>query len=157
MIGDGNRDIWILDLKRLSLTQLTNGPTEDLLPEWSPDGRRVFFGSDRTGNFDIYSQAADGASSPRLEFAAPGFQTPQGFTPDGSRLLVYELFKDIGVLTLGQPDHLEPLLHSDADKRVPKVSPDGRWVVYESNESGKQFTLFLVRSRTRATAGKRFP
>ena len=54
-----------------------------------------------------------------------------------TRLLVYELFRDMGVLTLARPDRLEPLLHSEADERLGQVSPDGNWIVYESDESGK--------------------
>src|SRR5262249_662312 len=53
----GNRDVWILDLKRLTQTQLTDGPTEDMLPVWTPDGQRIWFASNRTGNHDLYSQA----------------------------------------------------------------------------------------------------
>ena len=71
-IPGANRDIWIWNLQRPSLTKLTNGPTEDILPVWSRDGSRVFFASDRTGNFDVYSQAADGATTERVEFAGPG-------------------------------------------------------------------------------------
>ena len=85
-----NRNVWIWDLHRSSLTRLTSGPTEDLLPVWSRDGRRVFFSSDRAGNMDVYSQAADGASMDRVEFAGPGVQLSTSFTPDGTRLLLGE-------------------------------------------------------------------
>ncbi len=139
----GNRDVWILDLKRLTQTQLTDGPTEDMLAVWSVDGRRVFFASTRTGTVDVYSQAADGATSARVEFASPEFQAPLGVTPDGTRLLVYDRFQDIGILNLARPDRLEPLLHSEFDERLAQVSPDGRWVAYESDESGGQFEIIL--------------
>ena len=139
----GRRDIWILNLGRLSLTQLTDGPTEDMTPMWAPDGRRVFFASDRTGNFDVYSQAADGASGAKVEFAGPGMHTPSSFTPDGSRLLVFEQFRDTGLLNLAKPDRLEPLLHSEFDERIVQVSPDGNWILYESNESGDRFEVFV--------------
>jgi len=139
----GNRDIWILDLKRLAQTQLTNGPTEDMLPVWSMDGRRVFFASRRTGNFDVYSQAADGATPARLEYGGPEFQAPNSVTPDGTRLLVYDRFQDLAVLTLGRTDRLTPLLNSPADERLVQLSPDGRWIAYESDESGNQFEIML--------------
>jgi eukaryotic-like serine/threonine-protein kinase len=139
----GNRDIWILNLERLTMTQLTDGPTEDLLAVWSPDGQRVFFASDRGGNFDIYSQAADGATPARLEFASPAFHTPQSITPDGKRLIVYEAFRDTGVVTLGQPDRLERLLFDESDDRSAQLSPDGSWIAHESNESGAQFEIFV--------------
>jgi eukaryotic-like serine/threonine-protein kinase len=141
-INTGQRDVWILNLQRLTLTQLTHGPTEDGLPQWGTDGR-VYFASDRSGNFDIYSQLADGASGDRLEYAAPGFQAPEGATPDGTRLLVYERFNDLSLLTLGQRDRIVPLLQSKADEALPDLSPDGRWMAYESLESGTQFEVFV--------------
>jgi Tol biopolymer transport system component len=140
---NGIRNIWILDLKRLTQTQLTDGPIEDNLPVWSADGQRVFFASNRSGNFDVYSQAADGASSATLVFAAPGFQAPSATTPDGTRLLIYDRFDDLAILNLAKPDHLEPLLHSGFDERLGQISRDGRWIAYESNESGNQFEIIL--------------
>jgi serine/threonine-protein kinase len=137
-----NRDAWILDLRRASLTRLTNGPTEDLLPMWSPDGRRVFFGSDRGGNFDIYSQAADGSTEARIELARPGFQVPNSFTPDGAQLVVFEEYRDLGILELGQPD-LKPLLQRESQDRLGEISPDGNWIAYESDESGAQIEIFV--------------
>src|SRR5581483_6412912 len=50
------RNIWIWNFQRASLTKLTGGPTEDMMPVWSRDGSRIFFASNRTGNFDLYSQ-----------------------------------------------------------------------------------------------------
>jgi serine/threonine-protein kinase len=142
MYNRGNRDIWIIDLARLALTQLTDGPGEDLLASWSNDGSRVYFASDRGGNMDVYSQAADGASPPRVELAAPGTQFPATVAPDGT-LLVSQLFSDISLVPLGQTSRMEPLLHSDAQEALPDVSADGRWLVYESNESGSQFEIFV--------------
>jgi serine/threonine protein kinase len=139
----GNRDIWILDLERLTQVQLTDGPTEDILPMWSRDGKRVFFASNRAGSHDIYSQTADGATPAKVEFASPEFQAPQAFTADGSRLVVYDRFKDTSILNLAQPDHLEPLLHSEFDERLAELSPDGHWIAYESDESGGQFEIIL--------------
>jgi dipeptidyl aminopeptidase/acylaminoacyl peptidase len=141
----GNRDIWILDLKRMSQTQLTDGPTEDMLPVWSADGTRVFFGSRRLGNFDIYSQAADGASPARVEFAAPEFQVPIAATPEGRQLIVLDRYRDLFLLDLARPAQLQTLLQSRFDEWLADVSPDGRWIAYESNESGKQFEV-IVRS-----------
>ena len=139
----GNRDIWIVDLKRMTQTQLTDGPTEEMLPVWSTDGTRVFFGSRRLGNFDVYSQAADGASPARVEFAAPEFQVPIGATPDGKQLIVLDRFRDLFLLDFARPAQLQPLLQSRFDERLGDVSPDGRWIAYESDESGKQFEVIL--------------
>jgi serine/threonine protein kinase len=142
-IPDANRDIWIWDLRRQSLTRLTDGPTEDLLPIWSRDGNRVFFGSDRAGTFDVYSQAADGASPARAELAAPGAQMPVGLTPDGTRILVVEDFKSLGMIDLSRPHSIEPLLRGNFNYWLAAVSPDGKWLAYESDESGYQFEIFV--------------
>ena len=64
-------------------------------------------------------------------------------TPDGTRLLVIEDFKDISILNLSRPDRIEPLLHSEFTHGLAVVSPDGNWVAYESNESGNRFEIFL--------------
>jgi hypothetical protein len=114
-----------------------------LLPVWSRDSRRVFFTSDRTGNMDVYSQAADGATMDRVEFAGPGAQFSLSFTPDGARLLLGENDKDLTILNLARPDRLEPLLHGEFVARLGVVSPDGNWLAYESNESGDRFEIFL--------------
>jgi serine/threonine protein kinase/WD40 repeat protein len=144
-IPGANRDIWIWNLQRPGLTRLTSGPTEDMVPVWSRDGRRVFFASNRAGNgkFDVYSQAADGATMDRVEFAGPSEVHPISFTPDGTRLIVTENFNDLSVLTLARPDRLEPLLHSPFNEWLAEVSPDGNWLAYESDESGNQVEIFL--------------
>lgn len=163
-IAGANRDVWIWNLQRKSLTQLTAGPTEDNLPAWSPDGQRIYFSSNRTGTFDVYSQAADGASKERVEFSGPGTQMVSSFTPDGSRLLLVENFKDVQMLTLAQPNRIEPLLQSEFDEWLPAVSPDGNWIAYESNESGSQVEIFLrpfpnvsARREKISIAGGRYP
>ena len=137
MFSNGNRDIWIWHLGRQRLTRLTTGATEDMMPLWTPDSSRVFFASNRAGTFDVYSQAADGAGEARVEFAGEGLETPTSFMPDGARVVVWENLRDLSVLNLAQPDHVEPLLHGDSSHRLGEVSPDGHWIAYESDESGK--------------------
>jgi serine/threonine protein kinase len=144
-IGAGrNRDIWIWDVRLRSLTRLTDGPTEDMLPLWSPDGRRVFFASNRrvANNFDIYSQAADGATPARVEYEDPKFQGPNSFSPDGKKLVINEEFRALSVLDLTRGT-VEPLLQRDAIDWHGAVSPDGHWLAYESNESGAQFEIYV--------------
>jgi WD40-like Beta Propeller Repeat len=58
-------------------------------------------------------------------------------------LLIYDKFDDLAVLDLAKPDHLQQLLHSGFDERLGQISPDGRWIAYESNESGNQFEIVL--------------
>jgi len=141
--GATNRDIWILDVARLTQVRLTDGPTEDVLPMWSPDGSRVFFGSDRQGNFDVYSQATNGASAPRLEFGAPGFQVPDGLTPDGNTLVLLEDYTNIRLVDLSGTRTLVPLLGESFEARLGQISPNGKWIAYESNESGEEFEIYV--------------
>jgi dipeptidyl aminopeptidase/acylaminoacyl peptidase len=143
VIGATNRDIWILDVARLTQARLTDGPTEDVLPMWSPDGRRVFFGSDRQGNFDVYSQAADGASQATLEFGGPGFQAPESLTPDAGTLVLLEDYTAMRLVDLSGTRTLTPLLGGNFEARLGQVSPNGRWIAYESNESGGGFEIYL--------------
>jgi serine/threonine-protein kinase len=141
-ISGANRDIWLWNVKRPNLMKLTDGPTEDMTPIWSPDGKRIFFASDRSGDFDVYSQAADGATKDRVEITAPGVQTPTAVTPDGERLVVVENYKDLSILNL--VDHrIEPLLHSERNHWGGVVSPDGKWLAYESDEAGDQIEIYV--------------
>lgn len=163
-IVGANRDVWIWNLQRKSLMRLTEGPTEDILPAWNLQGDRIYFSSNRTGTFDVYSQAADGASKERVEFSGPGTQMVQGFTPDGGRLLLGENYKDVVMFNPAQPNRVEPLLESESDEWLPAVSPDGTWVAYESNESGNQVEIFLrpfpgvsARREKISIAGGRYP
>jgi Tol biopolymer transport system component/DNA-binding winged helix-turn-helix (wHTH) protein len=141
-VAGSNRDIWIWDLGRETLTRLTDGPNEDMTPLWSPDGRRVFFGSNRTGNVDVYSQPADGSTQAIVELAHPTVQFPSSFTPDGTQLVVTEEYRDVSVLDLTH-DELRPLLQRDANDWLGEISPDGRWIAYESDESGVQFEIYV--------------
>jgi eukaryotic-like serine/threonine-protein kinase len=142
-VGGLSRDIWIWNLERAGLTRITRGPTEDMLPEWSRDGTRVFFASDRAGTFDVYSQAADGAAAERVEFAGRGFEVPIGVTPDGSRVIVVENYRDLSLLDLRSPQRLEPLRRTPFTEQLGTVSPDGKWLAYESNESADKIDIFI--------------
>jgi len=139
MFKDGNRDIWIWDVERQFWTaRLTTGSAEDMMPLWAPDSTRVFFASNREGTYDIYSQAADGADEARLEFAGEKREMPISFAgPDVTRIVVSEDMRDLSVLDLARPDRLEPLLHDESHHQLGEVSPDGHWIAYESDESGK--------------------
>jgi eukaryotic-like serine/threonine-protein kinase len=137
----GNRDVWIWEPQRSSFTRFTNGPNEDLLPQWTLDGSRMYFTSNRDGGMDIYSQAVNGSDA-RLEVAAPGAQFPHAFTPDGRQLIISENFRDISVIDLGS-GKVRPLLHGDAEYWLSAISPDGHWLAYESNESGAQTEIYL--------------
>jgi len=159
-----NRDIWILDLKRLMQKQLTTGPNEDMLPVWSADGKRIFFGSNRNGTFDVYSQAVDGGEEARLEFTGPETQFPNSPTPDGRQFLVLDQFKTLKLLDFAHPGSLQPVLRGRFTQWTGQISPDGKWLAYESTESGNVVEVVLrsfpdteQRREMISSGGGRFP
>jgi serine/threonine-protein kinase len=141
IFGATNRDIWVWDIARESLTRLTDGANEDMLPVWSRDGQRIYFTSERNGNFDIFSQAADGSTAARPLFEDPRFHAPHAFSADGTKLFLNQEFRDLAVFDLGQ-SKLDTLLQSSAREWLSELSPDGRWYLYDSDESGR-FEVWL--------------
>jgi serine/threonine-protein kinase len=159
--GGVNRDIWTWDLGRHTLTRVTEDPAEDMLPVWSVDGRRIFFSSNPTGEHHVYSTAADGGSAPRLEVAAAKFDAPNSFTPDGKQLVTFEDFHDLNVVDLASGE-ARPLLHGAVVQGLGAVSPDGRWIAYESWEAQTEIYLrpfpdVMSRREKISIAGGRYP
>ena len=142
VVGQGN-DIWIWDLARETLTRLTSAPGGDFYPVWTPDGRRVAFASDREGEFNLYWKAADGTGAVERLNESENQQVPYAFTPDGRHLVFREMAEpnvNIGVLSL--EGSTEPLLATEFSERNAEISPDGRWLAYESNASG-QYEIYV--------------
>jgi Tol biopolymer transport system component len=139
-IADLENDIWVWDLERKNLTRLTFDPKSDHSPVWSSDGSRVFFASLRAGTVaNIYVQAADGTGqAERLQDAATD-SIPQALSPDGKLLLYREngLKTRLDISTLRLDDRTAtPLIATPFAEQNPEISPDGRWIAYQSNESG---------------------
>jgi eukaryotic-like serine/threonine-protein kinase len=146
-IRDQQNDIWIWDLARETLTRLTSDPGLDAEPLWTPDGRRLLFSSTRTGLSGVYWQAADGTGTAvRLTTASTNGQGPTSITPDGTRVVGWENGPasktqwDVVLLHLPArgdgPLRVEPLVQTPFTERNAEISPDGRFLAYESNESG---------------------
>jgi eukaryotic-like serine/threonine-protein kinase len=139
---EADGDIWIWDVAREALTRLTFDPALDQFPVWTADGLRILFGSDRTSNgqANLFAQAADGSGSATRLTESPNQQFPMSVTPDGTELVFRESAPslDLMVLSLAHPaQSAKPLLHSPAAELNGEVSPDGRWLAYQSNESGR--------------------
>ena len=147
-IRDTESEIWVWHVVRGTLTRLTFNPGLDRFPVWSPDGLRIAFSSVRddlaaTGQGEAYWQAADGTGQAE-RLSDDSRQTfPNAFSPDGTRLLVSGAVAggnandDIGVVEVGGPGSVTPLLDTTFGERNAEVSPDGRWLAYESDESGQ--------------------
>ena len=148
---DEQHDIHIWDLARATLTRLTFHPALDERPVWTADSRFIVFGSQRAGGTNVYVQAADGTGSVRQLTEGTDEQMPAFVTADWSGIVGTQVPSrtngDIVWFPLSKPgtaadtsavlSRAEPLLNSGFVEWNPDVSPDGRYLAYQSNESGR--------------------
>jgi len=136
-----NRDIWLLEIASGKTTRFTSDPAWEAFPAWSPDGSRIIFTSNRGGSFDLYQKALNGTGVEELFYKSSDGKGVTSWSPDGRFLIYY---------SLGEPTHVKLLAASGPADRAPvpvvdprfnsitaRFSPDGRWIIYNSNESGK--------------------
>jgi Tol biopolymer transport system component len=138
--GVGSSDIWVFDLDRSVSTRLHSGPTDEMLPVWSTDGSRLFYSSDQAGPPDIYEISVETPGSEKPLLQLPGVQNPQDASRDG-RLLAYvngvgTSVWNIELLPLEGGGKPRRWLPSPFSQTSPRFSPDGRWIAFESDESG---------------------
>jgi len=137
-----NIDVWQMDLNRGGMTRLTFDPAFDVAPVWSPDGMRLVFASVRKGPFNLYVKSASGAGAEELLLATPNDKFPQDWSRDGHFLLYAETDPKTGRDLWAMPttgDDRKPIVivNTPYDELNGQFSPDGRWVAYETNESGR--------------------
>ena len=131
-----------------TLNMLTTDPAVDNVPLWSPDGQRIVFASFREGtNLAFFWKSADGTGPVEhlVTTETSGFFVPYSWSPDGgtlvfnygARAVPYLGAGDIGVLSMEGDRAWEPLLQTTADERAPAVSPDGAWIAYQSDQTGR--------------------
>jgi eukaryotic-like serine/threonine-protein kinase len=130
--------IWICDPGRNISTRLTTDGVA-ALPVWRPDGRRVTFGWTASGARNLYEQPWDGSGS--MQRLATSFydQFPSAWSPDGQFLAVVESREDDHDILLfdAKQGKSAPFLKTKFKERQPDFSPDGRWLAYTSDESGR--------------------
>ncbi len=137
-----NRNIWLYDFARGVTTRFTFDSNWDTGPIWSPDGNWIAFGSNRGGNFNLYQKASNLTGEDELLFKSSDPKIPTSWSPDGHFLLYQNPYPpaQVWILPLGgtaadrKPVAME---HSQFVESYGKVSPDGRWIAYTSDESGK--------------------
>jgi Tol biopolymer transport system component len=143
---DQQQDLWLWDFTRGQLTRLTFDPTLEITPVWAADGRHLLFGSARLGVRNIFEQASDGTGTAARVVESSNLQDPTSVTPDGMRIVLNEQTltqgRDIRLLTRGPTPHVESLIATPFEERGGVVSPNGRWLAYESNTSG-QFEIYV--------------
>lgn len=142
--GD-ERDIWIYDLAREIKTRLTFDSIDSWLPIWSPDGSRLVFSRGQFGRNDIYQVSADGTGEASMVLdLESGLCRPLDWSSDGRTLLFrisYSGLDDVMILPMNAngsaaSDPL-PFQKTEFDEDAGAFSPDGRWIAYSSDESGR--------------------
>ena len=135
-------NIWLYDFARGATTRFTFDSAWDSNPVWSPDGNHIAFGSNRGGQFDLYQKLSNLSGEDELLFKSPEVKLPSGWSPDGRALLYYSIGRpaQLGLLPVGHSnaDRIpSPLAHSEFNQAGASFSPDGRWIAYKSDESGR--------------------
>jgi Tol biopolymer transport system component len=135
------RDIWIYDLLRGSMSRLTLSDADSTDPVWSPDGDRIVFASNRGfGNWRLFTKASDATGEEAELFESHGFATPDLWLPETSAVLFRWFPGANWDVAIYRPEEGEPttLLGSAFNEIEPSVSPDGRFLSYVSDESGRR-------------------
>jgi serine/threonine protein kinase len=130
-----NIDVWTYELQSASTKRLTFDPAIDSVPVWSPDAASLVFSSNRQTYFGLYLKNSDGATDEKSIVQDEVGNFPSDWSRDGKYIL-YCRASDVGLLTF--PEFKSSLfLKARSVLRNAQFSPDGKWVAYASNESGK--------------------
>jgi serine/threonine protein kinase/Tol biopolymer transport system component len=141
----GSRDIWIHDFTRRVRTRFTFSGGDDWASAWSPDGRDLVYSSNQTGLLDLFRKATDGAGTEELLGKNIGNNRYVSARSHDGRFLMYSTGRtraqtgnDIWVVPQSGNDEPQPFLRTSSNETDGTFSPDGRWVAYTSDESGRE-------------------
>jgi len=139
---DGNRDVWVLEVARGVVSRFTSHPAQDGTPRWSPDGQRIVFNSNREINFNLYVKPISGtAPEEQLLLRTTQSMSPTYWSPDGRFLLFRsvdpKMSHDLWALPFFGDKMPFPVVRGEFIESYGQLSPDGRWVAYQSDESGR--------------------
>jgi eukaryotic-like serine/threonine-protein kinase len=135
----GQTDIWVLDLKRGVRTRVTFGPVGNVSPLWSPDGKWIAYSSAQNGHFAVCRKPSDGSGGEEVLLTVEEQPGLHDWSRDG-KYLVYSLPLPGGPLRqiLALPLEVEHKPSVIVERGTAgKISPDGRWLAYQSAESGR--------------------
>ena len=146
MRGTGILNLWLRDLVRGTETRFTSSAAVDATPVWSPTGDRIVFSSNRTdGVYQLFQKSATGSGQDEVLFTNPNTKLPYHWSRDG-RFIVYgeidpKTKGDLWVLPMEGADKERkpvPFLQTEFDELMAQFSPDGQWMAYTSDQSGKR-------------------
>jgi len=144
---NGNPDVWLLDATDGRRVRFTSEQNADMFPLWSGDGDYIVFGSNRTGNsMEIYKRPATGSPGEELLLSNGAFNSPLDTSRDGRYLLYGKGSpaepQNLFVINLTGDRKSIPVAQSKFDERLGQFSPDGKWIAYQSDESGR-FEIYV--------------
>jgi Tol biopolymer transport system component len=140
----GQNDVWVLDLARGIRTRLTFGPVSNGFPVWSPDGKWIIYNSDRNGHSTFFRKPSDGSGTEELLLTNDEIGLPSDWSRDGKYLIFghgpvgYTNWEVWAVPLEGERKPWLLVPHGQNSSSIyGRLSPDGRWLAYASNESGR--------------------
>ncbi len=139
---DQEEDVWVWDFGVETLRRLTTGPAPDQYPVWTPDGLRIVWSSFRDGRNGIYVVNADGTGTMERLADSDVELSPNAMAPDGTGVIVRS-FRSLGSNTdlffvpLTGGGDVRPVLAAPFNEQNASISPDGRWLAYQDNTSGR--------------------
>ena len=141
ILGDPNNDVWVYELERGVRTRLTRDAQVVVTPQWSPDGSQILFGSQAgQTQFALATVFANGAGERKVLYQSKERIEPTDWSRDGRYILVDRGNiggTDVWVIPLAETAEAYPLVQSPAYRAGGQFSPDGRWVAYNSRETGR--------------------
>ncbi len=143
-IRAANDDIWVYQFHRKTLTRITFGGGNSDFPVWTHDGKNIIYASERGTTWRLFSKPWDGSGKELLlnSEISTDPNSSESISPDGKNI-AYGKQGNIWVISSDGSGKPELYISTPANEINPSFSPDGRWLAYESNESG-QFELFVV-------------
>jgi serine/threonine protein kinase len=153
----GSDDIWLLEFGRSVFTRFTFDPKRGVVPVWSPDGRQIAFRSNRSGVSQLYRKDSAGAGQEEQLTNGPNNKFPSDWSRDGRYLLYWEdtpkTADDIMALPLEGERKPIVVLQTPFHEIAGVFSPDGKWIAYQSDESGPDQIYVRAFSPAAAAAG----
>jgi eukaryotic-like serine/threonine-protein kinase len=157
--GRSANDLWVFDTREGLRNRLTFDPAREHMPVWSADGRTVAFGRQGKAGFDVFRKAANGSGAEELLLSDGSQDFPESWSPDG-RFLTYDVGdppppnrRDLWVLPLEGDRKPFPLMRTPFAEMQSQFSPDGRWIAFASNESGR-FEVYVTAFADRPKGGE---